>query len=97
MADLAADPAALLRAAAVLRTLAAEYRDQPLTRYWMAPEETGHDDLAAALAEFQQAADGLARHLPEDLTDIAYRLAGTAAGYQHADTAVADQLRHGNR
>ena len=93
MAELSADPAELLRAAAVLRTLAADYRDQPFSRYWMAPTETGHDDLAEALAEFQQVSAEVTGQLPADVTEIAYRLAGTAATYQRTDAALADRMR----
>jgi hypothetical protein len=93
MAELSADPAELLRAAAVLRTLVAEYHDQPVTRYWMSPTETGHDELAAALAEFQQVSAEVSHRLPEDVAETAYRLSGIATGYQHTDTALAEQLR----
>jgi hypothetical protein len=93
MAELSADPAELLRAAAVLRTLAAEYQDQPLTRYWMSPSETGHDELAAALAEFHEVSAEVTGRLPEDVTEIAYRLSGTAAAYQGVDAALAARMR----
>lgn len=97
MADWAADPAELFRAAAALRTLAAEYREAPFPRYWMASGETGYDDLAVALAEFQQVSGDLARTLPADVEETAYRLAGTAAAYQHTDAHLAEQLGRAHR
>lgn len=97
MAELAADPAELSRAAAVLRTLAAEYRDAPYSRYWMSPAETGYDDLAAALAEFQQVSGDRSRALPADVDETAFRLAGVALSYQHADSHLAAQLNRSHR
>lgn len=82
------------RAAASLRSLDAEHRDEAVTRYWINPGETGHPDLAAALADFQEVSDTVQRRLPADAAMTADRLAGNAQQYRDLDTNLSKDLRH---
>ncbi|MCP2164587.1 hypothetical protein [Goodfellowiella coeruleoviolacea] len=86
-------PPELRQAAKIVHGLAREFAEQPARKYWADPEQAGNDELAAALALFQNTARDTADLLDADLAGMVTGLADTAAAYERSDATGERLLR----
>lgn len=92
MTRLVVTPDDLRVTSGVLRNLAAEFDEQPTTRYRADPAQVGDTVLASALAEFQERSSTAIRVVSEDAQALHERLKEAAAAYEDCDAATRDRL-----
>jgi hypothetical protein len=88
----AVDPRELDRAAVTATRRRDEIVEHPATRWELGALAVGDDDLAKALAAFQEASRQALEVLSQDWTELADRYRKSAATYRGAETALAAGL-----
>lgn len=94
MAGFSVDDDELRRASDAVRSIHAELANADGLRFEMAQDEVGHDELAVAVANFQQSSRYATTCLLADVGATADRLALNAAEYRRTEQAIAEGFGH---
>jgi len=86
------DPAELLDGAKALAGLDEDLGEHSAMRWFMAPEEVGHETLAAELREFQAQLNAAMNTFRQDLQEASNGVRDTANAYQDLDTRLPGDL-----
>lgn len=79
------DTEELRRTADATDDVIADFREEPVRKFQLAPEETGHEELTRALRDFHRNSARADAEVSAETTELAERLRAAAHEYERID------------